>query len=264
MRRFMNDSQIEYIISSTETKGIDLLNSRTSVGSLSESDEFTSAEMHRHLLYSQNIQESPITGCEGFPGEVLKPLSEDVVLSSEMLDRLVEYYVATYETLDFRKPFGEGPEDSIIINVKMNKYGRCRIGSEIFGSAMSSRHMKSSFILAKFITNDGNVDCYPGQVQYYFTHIVNLPDNRPTKHFLVYVRWYKHASSANIRYYFTAERTCNVELWSTEFYPEGRDCIIPIHHILGRFVPIKYKIPNRRNETEYLAINPINRKYHIR
>lgn len=188
MRRFMNDSQIEYIISSTETKGIDLLNSRTSVGSLSESDEFTSAEMHRHLLYSQNIQESPITGCEGFPGEVLKPLSEDVVLSSEMLDRLVEYYVATYETLDFRKPFREGPEDSIIINVKMNKYGRCRIGSKIFGSAMSSRHMKSSFILAKFITNDGNVDCYPGQVQYYFTHIVNLPDNRPTKHFLVYVR----------------------------------------------------------------------------
>ena len=58
MRRFMNDSQIDYIMSFRETKGIDLLNTRTSVGSLSETDEFTSAEMLRHLLYSQNIQES--------------------------------------------------------------------------------------------------------------------------------------------------------------------------------------------------------------
>lgn len=262
----MNDNQIANLISSgVETKGLDLLDNVTAVGSLSETDEFSSDEMRRYLLYSQNIKESPITGQESFPGEMLKPFSENILLSSEMLDRMVEYYNAAYE-YNFRKPFGEGPEDSIIINVKMNKFGRCRIGSEVFGSSMSSRHVKSSFILAKFVTTDNEVDCYPGQIQYFFKHTINLP-NRSAEHFLAYVRWYQHATSSNIRYYFSSDsdhETCNVELWRSEFYPESRDCIIPVHHILGQFIPVNYKITDRRNAVEYLAINPVNRKYHIK
>ncbi|GBC29881.2 hypothetical protein GLOIN_2v1786477 [Rhizophagus irregularis DAOM 181602=DAOM 197198] len=58
--------------------------------------------------------------------------------------------------------------------------------------------------------------------------------------------------------------TCNVELWKTDFFPESRDCIIPVHNILCRFVPAKYKISSNRNATEYLAINPLNRKFYIR
>ena len=81
-----------------------------------------------------------------------------------MLDRMVEYYMETYEMYNFRKPFGEGANDSIIIHVSMNKFGRYRIGSEIFGSAMSSRHITSSYILAKFITNTDEVDCFSGQI----------------------------------------------------------------------------------------------------
>jgi hypothetical protein len=131
----MNDNRIDDIISSgVETKGLDLLNTRTPVGSLSEADEFTSAELQRYLLYSQNIQESPITGHEPFPGEMLRPFTENIVLSNDMLDRMVEYYNATYEMYNFRKPFGEELEDSIIIGFKMSKFGRCRISSEIFGS----------------------------------------------------------------------------------------------------------------------------------
>ena len=84
-----------------DTKGLDLLNTRTPVGSLSEADEFTSDEMRRYLLYSQNIQESPITGQEPFPGEMLKPSSENIILSSEMLDRMVEYYKVTYVMYNF-------------------------------------------------------------------------------------------------------------------------------------------------------------------
>jgi hypothetical protein len=262
----MNDNRIDDIISSgVETKGLDLLNTRTPVGSLSEADEFTSAELQRYLLYSQNIQESPITGHEPFPGEMLRPFTENIVLSNDMLDRMVEYYNATYEMYNFRKPFGEGLEDSIIIGVKMSKFGRCRIGSEIFGSSMSSRYVKSLFILAKFMTTDNEVDCYPGQIQYFFKHTINLQDS-PVDHFLAYVRWYQPVTSRNVRYYFSSDNdheTCTVELWKPEFYPESRDCIIPVHHILGRFVPIKYKISDRRNAVEYLAINPISRKFHI-
>ena len=219
MRRIMNDNQIDNIISSgaVPTKGLDILDTRPSVGSVSESDEFTSEEMERFLLYSQNIKESPICGCETFPGEMLGPSSENVLMSDEMLNVMVEYYKATYINYNFRRPFGEGPDDSIIIRVKMSQFGRCRIGSETFGSKMSSRHVKSSFVLAKFITEDDDIDCYPGQIQYFFKHTVDLPNNGLTEHFLAYIRWYK-PESTRVRYYLSSGDTCNVELWGTEFY----------------------------------------------
>jgi hypothetical protein len=264
MRRLMFDKQIDSIIcSGVETKGLDLLEKQPSVGSLSSTDQFEADELHRFFMISQNIQESHISGSERFPGEFLKPKSDNVILSDEMAYLMIEYYRLIYVNIKLRKPFSEGTENDTIIQIKMSKFGRCRIGSEVFGSLMSLRHVKSSYILSKFINKDGTVDCYPGQVQYYFTHKVDLPDGL-AEHFLAYVRWYKPTSSPNTRYYFSDdEGTCNVELWENEFYPESRDCIIPVHHILGRFVPVTYRTSNRRNAREYLAVNPINRKFHL-
>ncbi|EXX50689.1 hypothetical protein RirG_268440 [Rhizophagus irregularis DAOM 197198w] len=188
MRRIMNDKQINNIVSSgiVDTKGLDILDTRPSISSISKPDKFTSVEMKRYLLYSQNIKESLIAGCEAFPEEMLGPFLEKVIMSSEMLDIMIDYYNATYPANNFRKPFGEEPKDSIIIRVRMNQFGRCRIGSEIFGSKMSSCHVKSSFVTAKFITIDNDIDVYPDQVQYYFTHTVDLL-NGPAEHFLAYV-----------------------------------------------------------------------------
>ena len=135
----MNDNRIGSIISSgVQTKGLELLENRPTVGSLSENDHFSSDEMERFWLNSRNIKESTITGCETFPDEMLNPTSHNVVLSQSMLNLLVNYYIDTYEMYNFKKPFGKGPEDSIVIRVIMNQFGRCHIGSEVFGSAMSS------------------------------------------------------------------------------------------------------------------------------
>ncbi|GET57440.1 hypothetical protein GLOIN_2v1775288 [Rhizophagus irregularis DAOM 181602=DAOM 197198] len=138
-----------------------------------------------------------ISGKKGFPGEFLKPVSHNILLSSEMLNLMVEYYNATYESFGFQRPLVEGLDNDIIIRVKINQFGRCRIGSEVFGSSLSLRHVKSSYVLAKFITDDEDVDTYPGQIQYYFTHVVDFLDG-PVEHFLAYVHWYKHANSTNI------------------------------------------------------------------
>ena len=73
-----------------------------------------------------------------------------------MLDILVEYYKTAYELMNFRKPFTADLDNSITVQDRINQYGRCRIGSEIFGSAMSSRHIKSSFVLAQFVNQDGS------------------------------------------------------------------------------------------------------------
>lgn len=269
MRRLMAEAQINDIINSCpEIRGLELFDNRPSVGSLSDTDdELPTDEMYRFLMNSVNILQSPITGCETFPGSFLQPRSENVRLENSIYDLLVKYYEDTYVDSIFRKPFTEElPNSTIVIN-KTNHFGRCQIGAEVFGSAASPRHIKSSFILAKFISRDGrSVDTYPGQIQYFFEHNIYLSSQNLT-HKLAYVKWYKSASSASIRYHFSIDdevETCNVELWENSFYPNSRDNLIPIHNILGRFVPVKYKTSNRSNSREYLAVIPLNRKVHLR
>ena len=104
---------------------------------------------------------------------------------------------------------------------------------------MSSRHVKSSFILVNFMIRDNKVNCYTGQVQYFFKHILVLMMMRK----LVMSNYGKRI----------------LFLWSRQL-----DSIIPVQNILCRFVPVKCKISNRQDAIEYLAINSINRKFHIR
>src|SRR3954470_1140260 len=63
---------------------------------------------------------------------------------------------------------------------------RCRN----FGSAISHRHIKSSFVLAKFINRDGmSVSTYSSQIQYFFEHSIYASSQNLT-HKLAYVKWY--------------------------------------------------------------------------
>src|ERR1043166_7762068 len=196
----MSDMQINNIISlSSDVRGLELLDSQPSVGSLSDTNELSTDEMYRFLMNSRNISESPITGCEQFPGTFLQPKAEGIHLDKQTYDFLIKYYEDTYVNSIFRKPFTEDLSNSVIVINKINRYGRCQVGAEIFGCAASPRHIKSSFILAKFISRDGqSVDTYPGQVQYFFEHSIYL-HSRKLMHKLAYVKWYKPASSTSIR-----------------------------------------------------------------
>lgn len=135
------------------------------------------------------------------------------MMTSSMLDLLVKYYMATYEALEFWKPFGEGFEDSIVISVNINQFGKCRIGSKIFGSNMLSRHIKSSYILAKFIIQNNDVDCYLGQIHFFLSYKINLP-NGEFEHNLAFIRSFRWYKPTNNRYYFCIENNeiCNAEL----------------------------------------------------
>src|ERR1700722_7408375 len=156
MRRLMAEMQIDDIISSGfETKGLELLNNRPSVGSLSETNEFSTDEMYRFLMNSRNVLTSPITSSEEFLGEFLKQQFKNIRLEGSIHDLLVEYYMIIYVDLIFRKLFTEDSPGSVIVLDKANQYGRCRISAEKFGSTISQRHIKSSFILVKFINLDG-------------------------------------------------------------------------------------------------------------
>ena len=54
-------------------------------------------------------------------------------------------------------------------------------------------------------------------------------------------------------------KSCNVKIWSKKFFNIDRDCIIPVHNILGRFTPVNYEIGKKN----YMAVVLIERKFHM-
>ncbi|RHZ64532.1 hypothetical protein Glove_323g20 [Diversispora epigaea] len=171
------------------------------------------------------ILESTISEKKLFSDKILKPFSENIsLLADGILDLMIVYYNDTYENLKFQKPFETDSLNSIIIPLRINKYCRYQIGSEIFGLTFSLRHQKSLYILAKFASEDDSIDIYPGQIQFFFVHEISTNRINMETHYLAYV----------------------------------------LHHILEQFVPVKYKISDRKNAKEYLTVNPINRKYNLR
>ncbi|GBC47283.2 hypothetical protein GLOIN_2v1883106 [Rhizophagus irregularis DAOM 181602=DAOM 197198] len=67
---------------------LELLEDRPTTGSISAADQFSSDELERFWLNAKNIQESTITGCEPFPGEMLKPSSE-AIMTESMLELML-------------------------------------------------------------------------------------------------------------------------------------------------------------------------------
>ena len=233
-----------------------------------ENESFESEELKAFLNISKELISGGVTGSEIYPGEFLPPMKENFMLSNILLNLLIEYYNCAYPEYNFSRPLLDSSisnnENYVAVTGKVTKYGRLRIGAEYFGSILSKRHIRSSYILAHFIdrNDDNEIDTYPGQVQFYFEHIIHLP-NGSLKHHLAYVKWYKSVRTTDVRFYFANEDsddfTNDPELWKKEFFKTSVDNIIPVHHILGRFVPANFKY----KKTDYLAVLPLNRRFHI-
>src|ERR1044071_2931005 len=98
-----------------------------------------------------------------------------------------------------------------------------------------------------------------------YQHWIQLPEG-PATHSLAFVKWYDKADDRRSRFHYQIgnddEKICNIELWKKDFYELSRDCIIPIHSILGHFIAGTMKI-GKKNPKEYLSVIPINKKIHI-
>lgn len=156
----------------------------------------------------------------------------------------------------------------IVVQPTINQCGRIRVGAEIFGSALAPRYKKSSHILAKFTQDNESTELFPGMVQFYFEHVLRLPTIGERTHRLAYVKWYLPAENHQTRFYCKAEKdddnSINIELWKLgEFYSLSRDSIIPIHNIYSRFIPAKFTIGKTNSRKTYMAVIPINRKFHL-
>ncbi|GBC36556.2 uncharacterized protein LOC110040724 [Rhizophagus irregularis DAOM 181602=DAOM 197198] len=242
---------------------ITLITPKETTGSLVIHDEINGIDYREFLSMSRNVEEMAGTGSEPFPGTFLNPKRIDTNLSKEVLDLLVEYYRNAYGK-DFAALSDiHAAPSAIPVLPKVNTYGRLKIGSEVFGSMYSKRHVTSAKILSQFL-HDNTKDTYPGIVQFYFEHIIHFPEGS-VNHSLAFVKWYLPAENHKTRFHCTIngdENLCNIELWKKEFYDLSRDCIIPVHSILGRFVEGSFSI-GRKETRKYVSVIPINRKFHI-
>lgn len=251
------------------TKGLELIQPRATLGSLAAYDNFQSAELCRFRQIYRLETEETITGTEPFPGEMLLPKNDNVSLPDNIYNILVKYYNTAYD-LEFlsiaesvRRTTGRS-DRRIVVRPQINQFGRIRIGAEIFGSAITPRFSKNSFIIAKFVQKNNSIDFFPGQVQYFFEHEINLP-GRKQIHRLAYVRWFEATRSHLTRFHCQVNddiNSCNIEIWGKDFYPIGRDSIIPVHNIFSRFIPSKFVI-GKRPPVTYMAVIPIGRRFHI-
>ena len=96
----------------------------------------------------------------------------------------MEYYCNAYEYAFVTvSNIHTSLEDSIVILSKVNQFSRLRIGAEIFESTHSPRYIKSANILSQFVINNNTTDIYPGQVQFFFEHTIQLLEG------LQHIRW---------------------------------------------------------------------------
>jgi hypothetical protein len=162
-----------------------------------------------------------VTGAEPIPGEVAPPLIM-CHLESELIAHLVSFYNDIY--LEKGVIFYSGKQNQtepnqIHVNSLIIKGKVLKLGGEVF-SSVGCKSDLSANIIAQFLTENKEVVYYPGVVNYYFKHSVNLPWGI-TEHTLCYISWFKSHKERDWFYIGselqenTYKKMYNVELWDS-------------------------------------------------
>ena len=110
MRYLMNGMQVDQKIASMNNASLEhclSLLKKSSVGSLAvnDNDRFNTYKLQKFLHMSHQVEHYSAQRNEAFPGELLTP-KQDVVVPTNIIDRLVEFYQRSYADMPFlfRKP----------------------------------------------------------------------------------------------------------------------------------------------------------------
>lgn len=106
-------------------------------------------------------------------------------------------------------------------------------------SSSSLAASRGSFISALFPNNGQAPTVRPGQIQFFFCHLVRV-ENEEVLHTFAFVKWFK-PSGQN----FANHRLYGMDVWSGDFDPINHECILPVHRINGP-VGIKEWLPLER------------------
>jgi hypothetical protein len=107
----------------------------------------------------------------------------------------------------------------------------------------------------------------PIRFSFFFEHVIYLNNSsQPLTHSLALVKWYKSVQNHRIRFHCQVDndiKSCNIELWTNEFYDMSRDSIVPIHNLLGKFVKCNFNIGIRKVR-DYMAIISLNKNLKLK
>ncbi|KAG1434555.1 hypothetical protein G6F56_014270 [Rhizopus delemar] len=106
-------------------------------------------------------------------------------------------------------------------------------------SSSSLAASRGSFISALFPNNSQAPTVRPGQIQFFFCHLVKV-ENEEVLHTFAFVKWFK-PSGQN----FANHRLYGMDVWSGDFDTINHECILPVHRINGP-VGIKEWLPLER------------------
>ena len=151
----------------------------------------------------------------------------------------------------YRKIFSNLEESSITVNFE--KYAACRFSGDRFGS-LKSRTDRSSFILARWCTLGGKIDCFgsdlrPGVIDYFMKQNI-VVDGRYVQCIMAAVSWFQPHPARHLL-------GVPVEVWCKDLFEmEGEATFIPVQRIHGKFIPA-FDIVERER---VLVVCPLPRK----
>jgi len=154
---------------------------KETVGSLVAHNDFDLKKYFEFLSMAKNVKEKVGVGSEAFPEELIK-LTKKVKLPLEVLNLLIEYYQNTYDCsfIALSNIHNLSPESRVVLP-QVIYFGRLRIEAEVIGSIYAARHIRLANILSQFVLDDDNTtDIYPGQVQFFFKHMIQLSEGETT------------------------------------------------------------------------------------
>jgi len=116
-------------------------------------------------VFFQEVDDT-IVGSEPFPGKMFTPCKSRVALPDNIYQILTDYYNNAYglQFVTIAELISTSSRDSIVVPNVVDQFGRVRISTEVFGSAMAPRYLKNANVLANFIQDNGTTDLFSGQV----------------------------------------------------------------------------------------------------
>ena len=151
----------------------------------------------------------------------------------------------------YRKIFSNLEESSVTVNFE--KYAACRFSGDRFGS-LKSRTNRSSFILARWCTLGGKIDCFgsdlrPGVIDYFMKQNI-VVNGRYVQCIMAAVSWFQPHPARHLL-------GVPVEVWCKDLFEmEGEATFIPVQRIHGKFTPA-FDIVERER---VLVVCPLPRK----
>lgn len=141
---------------------------------------------------------------------------------------LLEFYKVAYNSADLRdflKP-GQITRDAVVVSPTIHKFSSFHVHGQVYRCA-ESQSQRGAYIQVLFASgNDDRVVAWPGQVLYYFSHVLRI-GGQDHLHTFAVVQWFQESGNRHFE-------EQGLAVWKQGFRELQWDSILPIQRIYSR------------------------------